>query len=345
MTGDMRDSALESARVFNLPKRGRVWLQRLKLLAASAHVDIPEGWEVMEADVVDQPSYKNEKSAFYWLQRAMYSRAFVYNVTAGEEVTIRVPQFPVDFWPMLVIDVADGATVTIVDDYGLPMSEQTPFRGVFVQVGRNAKVQWNGYQHHDEGVISFDHKRFVLGEGARLDYYSNVVGGCHNFDELLVEMVGRGSEVMSQTVFFGHADQQHEMRVNHVHIGEDTTSNMISKGAVGDHSYGGFLGYIQMEPGCSGADGNLEEHNLLLSDTSKIDATPGLEIGHNDVAAAHAAYMERVDDEKLFYLASRGIPKEEAIQVILEGFFLDAISEMGDDEFEQRVFKHILSYL
>lgn len=244
--------------------------------------------------------------------------------------------------PYLIVKIEDGAEVTLVDDFG---QNENLYRIIEVVAGKDAKVKWNGYQHHGNDVVSYETKKFVLGENARLDFYNNILGASNSYDEVTVELTGRGSEVFSQVVFFGHGKQKQAMRVNHVHIGQDTTSNMISKGAVTDHAHGSFLGYIRMEPGCTGADGNLEEHNLLLSSTSQIDAVPGLEIGHHDVAASHAAYMERVDDERLFYLASRGIPEEEAVQLIMEGFFLDAIQKMESPELGDRVFNHILSFL
>lgn len=251
--------------------------------------------------------------------------------------------FVMDAQPFLNLEIEEGAEVTIVDDFDLSSGE--PVRELEVTVGKGAKLKWNGYQHHSDDVVSEEKKRFVLGEGARLELYQNILGGGKTLDEITVELEGRGSEVFSQVVFFGHGQQDQTMRVTHTHIGENTKSDMVSKGAVMDQSHGRFLGYIRMEPGCSGADGNLTEHNLLLSKGAKIDAVPGLEIGHDDVAASHAAYMERVDEERLFYLASRGIPEEEAVQLIMEGFFWDAIQKMKAPELEERIFKNILKYL
>ena len=244
--------------------------------------------------------------------------------------------------PFLNLEIEEGADVTIVDDFDVFSGE--PVREISVEIG-DARVKWTGYQHHGDDVKSEDKKKFVLKESARLDLYQNILGAGKSVEDVTVELVGRGSEVFSQFVFFGHGKQDQTMRVNHVHVGKNTKSDMISKGAVMDQSHGKFLGYIRMESGCSGADGNLTEHNLLLSSGSKIDAVPGLEIGHDDVAASHAAYMERVDEERLFYLASRGIPEEEAVQLIMEGFFWDAIQKMKAPGLEERIFKNILMYL
>ncbi len=327
----------------DVQKRDILWLQRLKYSQSPAAVEVPDGWKVMADEFHDAPVRKHEKSVFYFLQHALYSGAFYRKMATGE--TLVLPSFPSNFWPFLLIHVEAGATVSIHDDYALVETGDTPFRSVMVFAGENSEVTWRGYEHHDETVLSFDHKWFHLAERARLDFFQNVVGGDFSYDEAVVELMGRGSQALSQSVFLGNGKQRQEMRVNHVHVGQDTLSTMVSKGAVKGESHGVFLGMIQMEPGCDGADGYLEEHNLLLSDRAKIDAVPGLEIGHHNVKAGHAATMERVDEEKLFYLASRGIPKAEAIELILEGFFLDALQKMKDPTLEQRVFDHMLALL
>ena len=100
-----------------------------------------------------------------------------------------------------------------------------------------------------------------------------------------------------------------------------------------------------MLPGCSGSDAMLEEHNLLLSKGCKIEAVPGLEIQHNEVQASHAATLEKVDEEKLFYLQSRGLSPEEGLELLVEGFFWDALQKCPNLAFSERIFKDILKCL
>ena len=217
----------------------------------------------------------------------------------------------------MIVEIGAGANVTICDDLAVSSGGDTPFRGILVRAAERVKLQWKGYQHNEASSTFFDHQTFILGEESTLDFYHQEIGKGHTYRELLVQLDGYHSEVFSQILFFAHGNQQQEMRATHLHRGKNTVSHMVSKGAVQDRSHSRFLGYIQMEPGCSGADGQLQEHNLLLSSDANIDAVPGLEIGHHDVAAGHSASMERVDSEKLFYLASRGIPKAEAIELIV----------------------------
>lgn len=332
-------------------KRDVLLLQRLKFHSSPSTMAAPDGWKGVNELFHDAPARKHEKSVFYFLQHALYSGAFYRKLKHGEMLVL--PSFPPEVWPFLMIHVEPGASVSIADDYGFEATDfsddghgpSTPFRSVMVFLGEGAQVTWRGYQHHGALVTAFDHKWFHAGESARLDFFQNIVGGDLTYDETVVELVGRGAEAHSQAVFFGHGRQRQEMRMNHVHVGAETKSTMVSKGAVKDESHGLFLGMIQMEPGCDGADGYLAEHNLLLSDRAKIDAVPGLEIGYHNVKAGHAATMERVDEEKLFYLASRGIPKKEAVELILEGFLLDALQKMKDPELERRIFEDMLMLL
>ena len=205
---------------------------------------------------------------------------------------------------------------------------------VMVEIGDGAEVTVR------ESLVG--NKTFVLGEGARLNFYSNYIGEVE--DKVVVELRGDGSEVFSQMVFFGDEGAQ-EMSIVHKHVGRNTKSRMIAKGAVTGRAHSHMVGTIRMEPGSSGADGTLEEHNLLLGDDAQINAEPNLEISHHKVKASHSATMERVDDEKLFYLTSRGLPKKEAQHLIVEGFFWDVLQNIGNEEQAQQLLQQILTSL
>ncbi|KKR26433.1 MAG: iron-sulfur (Fe-S) cluster assembly protein, Fe-S cluster assembly protein SufD [Candidatus Peregrinibacteria bacterium GW2011_GWE2_39_6] len=109
------------------------------------------------------------------------------------------------------------------------------------------------------------------------------------------------------------------------------------RGVLLDKAQGFINGTIRMEPKCLGADGRLEEKILLLSPTARIEAEPNLEIRCHEVMASHAASVERIDEEKLFYLASRGIAGEVAIPLIVEGFLGEALGDLVDQSLKKRM--------
>jgi Fe-S cluster assembly protein SufD len=72
--------------------------------------------------------------------------------------------------------------------------------------------------------------------------------------------------------------------------------------------------------------------NIVLSEHAKADAIPNLEIEANDVRCGHAASVGPVDDETVFYLESRGIPRAEAERLIVTGFFQEVLDRVRLDE-------------
>lgn len=167
--------------------------------------------------------------------------------------------------------------------------------------------------------------RFRVKNDATLHYFLPVVDDDSSSTHVVVELEGDHSSVDSKIVFFGNAKQEQDLRVEHVHWGRNTISHMTAKGAVKDSAQSKFWGSIRMKPGSRGAQGDLNEHSLLLSSGAKIEAVPALEIEHDDVQASHAATLEKVNEEKLFYLLSRGLSEAEALELLVEGFFRDAL--------------------
>ncbi len=164
--------------------------------------------------------------------------------------------------------------------------------------------------------------RYVLEKGAKLELFLEQEEG-----EVIVELRGDKSEVESVVYLAARAGDP-KFNLEHQHVGKDTKSKITQKVALTGRAHAGLVGTVRMEPGCGGAEGYLAQHSLLLSPEARVDAQPNLEIGHHEVKASHASTMERVDDEKLFYLTSRGVSKNEARQLMIEGFFAGATKDL-----------------
>ena len=240
----------------------------------------------------------------------------------------------------LDLTVEAGAEVWVQEEEG-----NLREREILMTLKQGARVHWitRSEAHAEAKAKALIKKKFILEEGAELDYFHHVFGNCEDSTEVVLK--GGESRVHSQTLFFGQDSEKQNLTVNHVHQGKNTRSKMISRGAVKDSAYSHFFGNITMQPGCSGADGSLEEHNLLLSSGSKIEAVPALEVHHDEVQASHSATLERIDDEKLFYLQSRGLSSREAMELLVEGFFWDALRKCPNLAFSERIFKELLRCL
>ncbi len=161
------------------------------------------------------------------------------------------------------------------------------------------------------------------------------------------KMIGRGSTSNITTLFFG-SDRQHlDMETNIFHIGSHTTGDMLTKGVLKDRAVGVYRGLIDIKKGAEETKSYQTERTLLLSKTAKIDAVPALEINDSRVQASHGASISRLQEEELFYLQSRGLPRTEAERLVINGFFrevLDAFSvEAARNEIQTLIDQKILS--
>jgi Fe-S cluster assembly protein SufD len=117
----------------------------------------------------------------------------------------------------------------------------------------------------------------------------------------------------------GHQHLDHDTQQNH--LAPNTTSDLLYKGALLDHSRSVWQGMIYVAPGALGTDGYQANRNLILTKGARADSIPGLEILADDVRCTHGATVGKIDESLLFYLLSRGIPKKDAEQLIVMGFF------------------------
>ena len=92
-----------------------------------------------------------------------------------------------------------------------------------------------------------------------------------------------------------------------------------------------FQGQIVVKPGADGTDARMRHAALLLSDSAEVDAKPELEIYADDVSCAHGNTIGALDEEALFYIASRGVPEAQAKALLMQGFIGEVVERVGHD--------------
>lgn len=136
---------------------------------------------------------------------------------------------------------------------------------------------------------------------------------------LEVILTGIGAKIEVEGVWQGKGDEKLEGNLKIVHCAPETVSKVNIRGVLFGKSQANFDGLIRIEKGAVNSDGFLRA-DFLLFDESKARPLPYLEILENQVKAGHAATVTRVDDDQIFYLQTRGISKDEAEKLIVDGF-------------------------
>jgi Fe-S cluster assembly scaffold protein SufB len=172
----------------------------------------------------------------------------------------------------------------------------------------------------DERVVSSYSRAATVGSNSQLAWVSAGYGGFRTRSRNFSDVVGNGGDLTDLQSFYGDNQQSYDSYVQITHIGTDTHGQSITRGVFRDESRGVSRGLARMEKQARRTISYLSEHAMLLSKGARSDTIPVLEILCRDVKATHSSSVAPVDPERIFYLESRGIPREQAVRMISEGF-------------------------
>ena len=158
-----------------------------------------------------------------------------------------------------------------------------------------------------------------------------------------VEFKAPGASADLLGVYFATAGQFFEHRMHVDHAVPHAKSNVNYKGALaGKDAHTVWIGDVLIRAAAEGTDTYELNRNLLLSDGARADSVPNLEIETGEIiGAGHASTTGRFDDEQLFYLMSRGIGMADARRLVVRGFFNEIVSEIGNEEVQNRIMDRI----
>ena len=143
------------------------------------------------------------------------------------------------------------------------------------------------------------------------------------------DLVGPGAEVRPLGVYFADDGQWFDLQPYVRHIAPRASSDILFKGALQGRSQTVFRGNIFVARDAVGTSTDENNKSLILTEGAHADSTPFLEIECADITAGHGSATGQIDALHLFYLESRGIPREEALRLIVFGFFREVLTELN----------------
>ena len=193
-------------------------------------------------------------------------------------------------------------------------------------VGDDAHVRYLSVQEHGPRTWQVALQRAHLGRDATLRSSAVALGGDYARLRSESRLDGAGSESDLLAVYFGDGDQMLDFRTLQDHDAPHTRSNLLFKGAVEDHARSVYSGLVRLRPHAQQSEAYQTNRNLVLTEGAGAESIPNLEIEANDVRCSHASTVGPIDEDQRYYLATRGIPPEEADRLIVLGFFDDVFS-------------------
>ncbi|HEU5223756.1 MAG TPA: Fe-S cluster assembly protein SufD [Candidatus Lumbricidophila sp.] len=158
-----------------------------------------------------------------------------------------------------------------------------------------------------------------------------------------IALSGAGANIDAFGVYFADASQHLEHQVFVHHIAPRTRSRVTYKGALqGEGARTVWVGDVLIGNEAVGTDSYEQNRNLVLTEGTRADSVPNLEIETGEIAGAgHASATGRFDDEQLFYLMARGIREAEARRLVVLGFLTEIIQQIGSSELEAHLLEQI----
>ncbi|HOI63675.1 MAG TPA: SufD family Fe-S cluster assembly protein [Mesotoga sp.] len=176
----------------------------------------------------------------------------------------------------------------------------------------------NGLSKSD---FSFLNNFYLLEAGARLNVYEVSYGGGVLASYHMGVAAGEESRTVFEPVFMAYGDSKIDLQ--YIARVKSARSQAIidGTGVVMDRGHSIFRGTVDLKKGSRGATGKEHSSVMVLSREARTDAIPSLLVDENEVNASHAATVGSLDEEKIFYLMSRGLTREEALKFIIKGTF------------------------
>lgn len=236
----------------------------------------------------------------------------------------------------LVISAAPFAKATVILQN---MGDALLTENVEIVLGDEAEVtvisvqEWNNTAKHLAAHYA------TVGRQARLKHIVVSLGGEVIRINPQTHLAGEGASVEMYGLYFSNTGQHIEQQVYVNHDAPHSISRVNYKGALqGAGARSVWIGDVLIGATATGTDSYEQNRNLVLTDGTRADSIPNLEIETGDIeGAGHASATGRFDDEQLFYLQARGISELEARRLVVRGFLNEIVQEFGVTELAERI--------
>ena len=237
-----------------------------------------------------------------------------------------------------LIIAEDDSYVSYLEGCTAPMRDENQLHAAIVEiiVKDNAEVKYStvqnwypGDEHGRGGVFNLVTKRGDLrGRNSKLSWTQVETGSAITWKYPSCILRGDNSVAEFYSVAVTNNYQEADTGTKMIHLGKNTKSTIISKGISAGHSQNSYRGLVRVAPGADGARNYSSCDSLLLGSDCGAHTFPYMDI-HNDTAIVeHEATTSKISEEQLFYCNQRGIPTEQAVGLIVNGYAKDVLNKL-----------------
>ena len=261
---------------------------------------------------------------------AVKKPVIIYNLTTSK-ISSKNINIRLDF------DLETNTSLKIID-YSIDKSENNFVNIVYnFNLEKDAILKNYKLDKEENNNIKYSYNNINLDTNSVAENFILSLGSSFIKNEINCNLNGKYSSAFVNGIFNLDNNKNHEIRTSINHLNENTKSYQLIKSVLGENTKSAYQGKIFVKSNAQKTDGYQLSKAILLSDNSEFNAKPELEIYADDVKCSHGSASGSLNQDSIFYLMSRGLNYKEAKELLINGFLLDVVEKITDNEIKNLI--------
>ncbi|PIS22511.1 Fe-S cluster assembly protein SufB [candidate division WWE3 bacterium CG08_land_8_20_14_0_20_41_10] len=224
----------------------------------------------------------------------------------------------------------EGSFVSYLEGCTAPLYSSDSLHAAVVEivVKKNARVRYTTIQNWSGDVYNLVTKRARVEAGGVMEWLDGNIGSKVSMKYPSCYLVGNGARGEMLSIAYADAGKHQDTGAKMIHLAPNTSSKIISKSISLNGGRTSYRGLVQISESAKNAKAKVECDALILDNESASDTFPVMKIDESSATVEHEATVSKVGQERLYYLMSRGLTKDEAMSLIVNGFIEPIVKEL-----------------
>jgi len=270
--------------------------------------------------------YKFQVKKHYTVKKPVIIYSLTTSKISSKNINIRL-----DF------DLESNSSLKIID-YSIDKSENNFVNIVYnFNLEKDAILKNYKLDKEENNNIKYSYNNINLDTNSVAENFILSLGSSFIKNEINCNLNGKYSSAFVNGIFNLDNNKNHEIRTSINHLNENTKSYQLIKSVLGENTKSAYQGKIFVKSNAQKTDGYQLSKAILLSDNAEFNAKPELEIYADDVKCSHGSASGSLNQDSIFYIMSRGLNYKEAKELLINGFLLDVVEKITDNEIKNLI--------
>jgi len=296
-------------------------------------------------DQFDSESLLNDVNSLVDLNSALTNK--YYKIQVKEHYTVKKPVIIYSLTTSKIsskninirldFDIESNSSLKIID-YSIDKSKNNFVNIVYnFNLKKDAILKNYKLDKEENNNIKYSYNNINLDTNSVTENFILSLGSKFIKNEINCNLNGKYSSAFVNGIFNLDNNKNHEIRTSINHLNENTKSYQLIKSVLGENTKSAYQGKIFVKSNAQKTDGYQLSKAILLSDNAEFNAKPELEIYADDVKCSHGSASGSLNQDSIFYIMSRGLNYKEAKELLINGFLLDVVEKITDNEIKNLI--------